>query len=636
MSESNRGGRSGHSFEELDVEKWPSVKSEILSEALRSKFERRKSAIKRYASGEKIKDVAARTKFSIQFIIKMFNRCMQPHPDGNIWGFRALLPYMHVKQYQRKESAPPGAGSFKKLLTDYPQIENDLSSAFFGRPDSRLSSNRIGKEHYFYFFIKLCAEAGIQKDQYPYNTVNCGKRSLDKYLDYLGTCKEGILAKADLNARRHLSLGAGSNIFFKASRPYRRVAFDGHSVDSCWVFFFEDLYGKRFQMVLERFWLLLILDENSGAVLGYSTSVRKNYNRVDVIRAIADALNPAVKKVVVPLNLQAPEEAVSESVRNAAELQWIIWDEFTFDNDKANISHDVVGSLHRIGCSVNAGPVAFPEKRAVLERFFETLEKSAFRVMPGSLGTGPGDPVRQLAEKYSIAYRLTLEDLLYTLEQSIKWHNQNGRHRNYYMSPLQVLTNYIKDTDNIIVRVSEKLRTELSQLGPRYTPTVRGSVAEGVRPYVTVLGEPYSNETLGVRWELLGKKLTCYVQCDARFVDAYDQKGMSIGILSVKSHWRNFPHTYETRALVKAKKANLIQEKINSINPAIEINAELKTRKERKTAARAAAFINEDRKLHITLPNYTEETVPASTDVDLKDAYKLEGRVIGGGSDENS
>lgn len=636
MSDSNRGGRSGHSFDGLDVEKWPSIRSEILPEALRNSYERRKSAIKNYASGEKVKDVAARYRFSTQFIIKMFNRCMQAHPDGNIWGFRALLPYMHVKQYRRKDSASPGAGSFQKLLIDYPQIKHDISSAFFGHPDSRLSSNRISKAGFFDFFKILCTEAGIKRDQYPYNTVNCAKRSLDRYLDHLGTCKEGVMAMADLNARRHLALGDGANAFSKASRPYRRVAFDGHSVDSCWVFFFEDQHGKRFQMVLERFWLLLILDENSGAVLGYSTSVRRKYNRVDVIRAIADALNPAVKKVVKPSNLVIPEVGVSESIRNVPELQWIIWDEFTFDNDKANLSQDVIGTLHRIGCSVNAGPVAFPEKRAILERFFKTLENAAFRVMPGSLGTGPDDPVRQLAEKYAIAYRLTIEDLLYSLEESIKWYNQRGRHRNYYTSPLQVLSDFVNNPDNIVIRVNEGLRVELSHLGPKYTPIVRGCIDEGTRPYVAVLGEPYSSEVLGVRWELLGRKLICYVQSDARFVDAYDEKGIALGILAVKSHWRDFPHTYETRALVNAKKANLIREEVDSVNPVIEINAELKTRKERKTAVRVAMAISEGMKLGVSTPAGTEEIVPPSTNKDLLDAYKLKGRVIGEGSDDNS
>lgn len=636
MFDGNRGGRSGRSFYELDCEKWPSVNSDILPETLRNKYEHRKSAVKSYASGEKIKDVAARCRFSTQFIIRMFNRCMQPHHDGNIWGFRALIPYIHVKQYRRKDSASSGAGSFQKLLLDYPQIEHDLTSVFFGHTDSRLSSNRIGKGSYFGFFKKLCVEAGIQKDQYPFNTVNCGKRSLDKYLDYLGTCKEGVMAMADLNTRRHLALGGGANIFSKASRPYRRVAFDGHSVDSCWVISFEDQYGKRFQMVLERFWLLLILDENSGAVIGYSTSVRRKYNRVDVIRAIADALNPAQKEVVKPLSISITDDGRSESIRNVPGLKWILWDEFTFDNDKANISHDVRETLRRVGCSVNAGPVAFPEKRAILERFFETLESSAFRVIPGSLGTGPEDPIRQLAEKYAIAYRLTFEDLLYILEESITWYNQRGRHRNYYTSPLQVISNFVNNPDNIVVRVNKNLRVALSRLGPKYITTIRGDVSDGTRPYVTVLGEPYSSESLELKWDLLGRKLVCYVQPDARFVDAYDENGMALGILTVKSYWRDFPHTYETRALVNAKKANLIRDELNMANPVIEISQKLKTRKERKTAAREAMAISEDRKLRVPFAADYEEIVQPSTENDLKGAYKLKGRVIGEGSSDNS
>ena len=79
------------------------------------------------------------------------------------------------------------------------------------------------------------------------------------------------------------------------------------------------------------------------------------------------------------------------------EAKWGLWDEFLYDNAKANLSNIVRDRLTQIvGSSVNAGPVGVPERRGIIERFFRTLEESSYHQLPSATGS---HPKRSFAER---------------------------------------------------------------------------------------------------------------------------------------------------------------------------------------------------------------------------------------------
>jgi len=650
MNYDERKGRSAHTAAELDTSKWPTVRlPETVSQKYRDDFDAKKKAVTMYAAGDRTKKITEATRISRQTYIPIFNRCLEINPDdGQIWGFRVLIPYTHLKEYERGgDSDEPGPGSFSRLLKTHPDIDKQLRSAFFDYDDSCLSSNKINDLQYFELFLKICQEVGIKDDEYPFNTLYKGKRSFEKYIRSLRNSEEGINANSDTDATRRLHLGSSADSIDKITRPYKSVAFDGHSVDASWFFYFFDANGRIREQYLERFWLLLILDEHSEAVLGYSISIYENYNRLDVIRAIKNALQPPQGKILPPDYLIVPVPVDVPSIRSD-KFRNRLWETFRYDNAKANLAADVVNTLIRIGCRVNAGPVAFPEVRGILERFFQTLEELGFRSLPGSLGTGPNDPKRETAKKDAKTFRVTFEILYYCLELSIEEYNRKLNKRNLYSSPLQCLNNYIDDTDNIVLKIHPDKRDEISRFGPKFLCTVRGNEEEGTRPYVQILNEQYSSQDLGCRWEMLGKQITCYLQENAQYADSYDETGFNIGMLAVKGSAWNFPHTYENRILVSKGRASVVQDLVGHTSPGLIINMGLKNSMTQKKAARvaqavlAAQAIQGKNQLEVSFGREDEhekapisendviDSTPINEDEDLEDAYNIKGLIKGG------
>lgn len=80
---------------------------------------------------------------------------------------------------------------------------------------------------------------------------------------------------------------------------------------------------------------------------------------------------------------------VSEVV---SEAQWNLWEEFCYDNAKANLAHIVTTRLkHIIGCAINAGPVSTPERRGIIERFFGVLEENGYHRLVNTTGSHSKD-----------------------------------------------------------------------------------------------------------------------------------------------------------------------------------------------------------------------------------------------------
>jgi putative transposase len=657
MKSAERKGRSGYLASELNTNNWPQViLPDSFSDDFKSRFERKKIAVTLYASGERIGEIKNATNFTVQYITRLFNNCMEIHEDGEIFGFRALVPYKHQNKYTRKNNLEGvGPGSFEHLLTAHPKIRMQLHSAFFGYDNSRLSDKELNDLTYFEFFMLLCREDGSKENEYPFNTDYYAKRSFDKYLKWLGTTEEGINAHSDRNSKRRLDLNREDNSIDSITRPYKNVAFDAHRVDASWFFYFSDKNGNIREQYLEGFWLLLILDEHSDTVLGYSISLYKKYNRFDVIRSIKNAILQPSDKLEPPHGLIIPDSVELPPLGTSSKLRYLLWENFKYDNDKANLSHDVVHTLLRLGSKVNAGPVAFPEARAILERFFQTLEELGFRYLPGTLGTGPDDKKRELAEKGAKVYQVTFEILQYCLNLSIRYHNARIRKRNFGMSPLQSLEQYVNDPNNIVLRVHPQKRDEISKFGLRYICTVRGNKNSGTRPYVQILDAPYTNQKLDEKWELVGKKITCYLQNNAQFAEAYDDTGCALGVLDVRdSKWR-FPHTYENRMLVLKGRGEIVRDAANNPSPSLILNLALQSANAQKKAARIAqAVLVEQNQFHVSInQNDTEipkpmskdsmknrskieaSKIPGSTKEELKDAYDFKGTLLGGQNEKS-
>ncbi len=119
-----------------DLSDWPSVDDNALNEEGRDIFLKRSIAISLFVEEPEVSigEITNKTGVGPGTLYRLFERCIQQHEDGRIFGFRALIYGSRVKVYTRLVSVPPGkkgtgsgtSGAFRKLLSDYPDIDEWL------------------------------------------------------------------------------------------------------------------------------------------------------------------------------------------------------------------------------------------------------------------------------------------------------------------------------------------------------------------------------------------------------------------------------------------------------------------------------------------------------------------------------
>ncbi|MEM5373194.1 hypothetical protein V4C53_45580 [Paraburkholderia azotifigens] len=118
----------------------------------------------------------------------------------------------------------------------------------------------------------------------------------------------------------------------------------------------------------------------------------------------------------------------------------------------------------------------------------------------------------------------------------------NGR------TPLEALQLAIAHQHAPVRTLPHLLRARLHQLQPVHLCTVRGSVARGVAPYISLYGARYSNEVIQRTSGLNGARIRVYPNpADMREAWAYLPNGAELGHLAVLEGWRYSRHTIRLR-----------------------------------------------------------------------------------------
>lgn len=115
----------------LDVTTWPTVAWTELDAAARKHFRARMQAIERYAQGEPVKGIEDATGVTNRRqLYRLLERALEPHRDGRIFGFRALIAHVRVTEYirvrpvtvQGERGGRGAVGALSQLLERYPTV----------------------------------------------------------------------------------------------------------------------------------------------------------------------------------------------------------------------------------------------------------------------------------------------------------------------------------------------------------------------------------------------------------------------------------------------------------------------------------------------------------------------------------
>lgn len=233
--------------EELkDLLTWPAVDQLALDDTERAVYRKKESAIRQFILNFEIsvQEICRQNNIAPATLYRSFERCIKRHPDGRIYGFRALVPYARIEPYKRTKQVNKGpstgkggmSGALNMLIDKHPKIKEMLNKELRERNkplgssvrEVRKSIKRIHKK-----FLEACRAEKIGLDEYPFNQDYLGQRSLSSYLKNRAEQTSFELAAHDAGASR---IGAGFPTTDHAKpdpalNPFEVVEFDGHKID---------------------------------------------------------------------------------------------------------------------------------------------------------------------------------------------------------------------------------------------------------------------------------------------------------------------------------------------------------------------------------------------------------------------
>lgn len=548
----------------IDTSLWPTVNTSLLNEEQIIRYEGRENAIREYLKGKKVKEISEAFSVSRVELGRLLKRCLTLHPDGRIWGWRALIPYRRQRPYRRNAPVKsyPGStkggcsGALMQLFARLPYIKELVDTLFLKkRKEGIVHESRIPLKSIHKRFLNACRDAGVPASEYPFSVKSLGRVALWRYLCRLQTSEfaSAVLARHGKDAARILKSTNNGHSEGRILSPFQNVEFDAHRIDLFCNISMPSPYGGIVKRVIERFWILAIIEAVTRAILGYHISLNREYNATDVLLCVRNAVVPWKRRGLTIPRLEYPERAGMPS-EMIPELAWALWDEFSYDNDKANLADGVLKNLVKVvGCAINPGPVETPEGRPLIERFFQTLEENGFHRLPSTTGSGPHDPRRNNPEAAAIRLDIKLEHIEELVEVLIMGYNGTPHSGIGYRTPLEYLQYFICDDNRLIRTLPEERRSNMALLNIEATRVVRGNIKEGRRPYVEYEGVRYQNDVLARTFDLVGTRLRLSINPDdPRSLLSYLPNGSELGILTAHGFWGRTPHTLEVRKTILA------------------------------------------------------------------------------------
>lgn len=549
----------------MDLSTWPEFDANALSTTKRKTFLARRSAIEMYCQHVAIGDIEDQTGVDRSQLYRLLNRCTKTHEDGRIFGYRALVRYSRVAQYERIAQLrifPLGgsrgtAGSFKKLLEAHPTLVDWIDRQIHEKrialnqvsTDNGLRTRLSGLKPLHLNFLRECRSVNLKAGNYPFNTERMGIRSLASYAH--DRCLQTFARSAHLAGATHLK-GLPADASANAPPALHAldvVEFDGHHLDVRLKVVVRDPLGFEQEFEIERVWLLVIIDVCTRAVLGYHVSLNREYSGYDVIRTIEAALEPHRRRAfsLPGVGYGALGGFPSDKL---PELGYATWQWFKLDNAKANLSTDVRHALAEfIGCFIDAGPAHSPDDRPYIERFFGSVAATLSSRLPGYTGSNARDLRRALADpKGNLRLYVSLDELEELLEAALATYNATPHDGLNGRTPLEAIEHSLHGQGTMLNWLPASKRKTLCLMHTPRLVTVRGYLHQGQRPHINFHGVRYTNALLASTAVFLGQELRLFYNSqDLRTMRAFAADGAEIGVLKAQGAWGEIVHDLKLR-----------------------------------------------------------------------------------------
>ena len=386
--------------EGFSVENWPTVDEGALSAQDLAQYQRHKRAVLMYLSGASYATLLEETGFAARYINHTIrNRCMFAHPDGQVHGWRALIPGLHITKYTRKKNVKADrnglgtAGALGNLLLQEPDFATRLDQLILKTcADTKLGQLRQPRHALWAWFLKELRDLGYEvRNEWPFTVKTMGYSALLRYCERVLNANPIKAARIVGGPQLEKKMVSGDGINRPVHAPFERIEMDAHKLDGRFVVMIPTLDGGWHPRLIHRLWVIVLLDVASRAVIGYHLSLRVEVNKEDVIAAIKSALVRWSRK-----NLSFGEHAYFEDAAlpsgHHERYVGLCWDQTSVDGALAETCKTVKSKLLDVVGSTLLDPSAgFAQRRSkddrpFIETFFRTLGSRGLHRMSNTTG----------------------------------------------------------------------------------------------------------------------------------------------------------------------------------------------------------------------------------------------------------
>lgn len=555
-----------HAFENCPpIGTWAGVTSENLTKSQRELLEKRVEAMKLYAKLTPVKEIAKITGITKEVLPALARKCLKLAYDGQIYGFRALLPYTRFERYVRtaplKRKLPDQQGGYSGalgwFLERFPDAEPMLTKMILQeKKRNEVHEHQLRSRDLHRLFIAFAKEKGVTETEWPFTTKFRGSRTIARFMKDLldRRFSKAVLARGDSAARAHLAVGGGEERLLSFTEPYDCVEIDAYKIEAHMTVQMETPEGAYVDILLERIWLIAAVERLSTALLAYAVVYRSEVTADDVVRVIRDAATGRWSPMELTLPLTYPPQGGLPSgvIEAAYGAQWSVT---MLDGALAHLALAVHEKARKaLGFAINWGPVGHFERRPNVEGFFKRVAEQLFKRLPSTTGSNPQNGRAQDAEKKAVQYRIRASDVEQVLDVTAALMNITPGGA-FNMAPLDTLRCLLEDArqPTLIRKLPEYMREHAKTLLVRETAVVRGGRDSGRRPYIQVDRVHYTNEVLKSAGRLVGQTLTIEIdEEDMRQVKAFLPSGAELGVLRAQGKWGKTRHSRKTRKAINS------------------------------------------------------------------------------------
>ncbi len=271
--------------EELNA--WYKPKESDLAEPVRSRFREACAALTAVLTGDMgITRAAGAHRLCPKRLRAMVKRAPQLAHDGQPYGFRVCVPWgtYHRGEQESEAQMPRRAGphAMSQFIAACPEISIWIDE--FGHP---LPPGRPPKA-----FDRLHAKVVAElkrldlQDFYPLNQADRGRRALLRFIRQR-RIDQAYVGNLDTTAAQPSTLAG----IFRGS-PFACTEIDGHRIDIEAVLGLALPNGGTVKRPITSMWLLVEIEVESRAVVGWVLRVGRAYNNLDLSSCITKSLQP--------------------------------------------------------------------------------------------------------------------------------------------------------------------------------------------------------------------------------------------------------------------------------------------------------------------------------------------------------